>query len=153
MILIHSLGQARELAINALAFDPDEVLLRAFDLATDELKGLAVEYLRAQKDDRKLEAYLRARAVFVVAARRVHASAAGRSADPALRAISLRRALAAQRRAALGPETYLLAERNLDPFSRRCRVVAGKLRSTRRIRDYTRFVEETDYTQLKDKTD
>ena len=142
----------------SVALEPDEVLLRTFDAATDKQKELAVEYLRALKRDDKLEEHLRARAVFVVAQIREKCSANSHRTfelNPSHAAEAGARGQAAQRRAGLGPERYLysLAERNLDPFSRRCRVVARKLKSTRRIRDYTRFVEETDYTRLKEKTD
>ena len=40
------------------------------------------------------------------------------------------------RRAGLGPDRYCLAEGNCDPFSRRCRVAAQKMKTTRRIREW-----------------
>jgi len=140
----------------SVALEPEQVLLRASDAATDKLKELAVEHLQALKHDSKLEEYLRARAVFVVAQERMRSSWKGRRGHelhPNQNAENAARGHAAVRRAALGRERYSLAERNLDPFSRRCRVVTRKLKSTVRIRDYTRFVDETDYTRLKDKTD
>ena len=139
-----------------LNLDQGESVIRTFDMMMDKLRELAMEYLRALKRDDKLEEHLRARAAFVVAQTRKRMSATsrrGHELNPNQAVEMGRASCAAIRRAGLGPERYLLAERNLDPFSRRCRVVARKLKSTRRIRDYTRFVDETDYTQLKEKTD
>ena len=131
-------------------------MLRTSYAMTAKLKDVAVEHLRALKNGGELEEYLRARAVFVVAQTWESKATNRRRAmelNPTQFAEACRRGNESVRRAALGRERYSLAERNLDPFSRRVRVVAGKLKSTRRIRDYTRFVDKTDYTRLKEKTD
>ena len=122
-----------------LDLDQWESLLRTFDATTDKLKEMVVEYLRALKRESKLEESLRARAVFVVAQIRKAASAnAYRTNElhPNLAAEAGARGRAAQRRAGLSPDRYCLAEGNCDPFSRRCRVVDGKMKTTRRMREW-----------------
>lgn len=122
-----------------LDLDQWESVRRTFDAASDKLKELAVEHLQALKCERKLEKHLRARADFVVAQIRKTNSANShrtRELHPNQLAEAGDRGRAAMRRIGLSEDRYCLAERNLDPYSRRIRVVEGKLKTTRRIREW-----------------
>ena len=123
----------------SVTLEPDEKLLRTADAMTDKLRDLAVEHLQELKRDGKLEKHLQARAVFVVGGYREKMSVTSRRRHQ-LNPEHLNEARilghAAQRRIGLSEDRYCLAEGNLDPFSRRVRVLEHKTKTTRRIREW-----------------